>query len=122
MSEPPAPVPMACQLGPDQPRERGDYVGPVHFPYRDLPVSVLQQDVGLTVTIEVAGPGNMPTRPRISHGSVGDYVGPVHFPYRDRPMVFCNRIFKSGVGVLGSGEAELTDTWLVTGADALTHR
>src|SRR5258707_15166681 len=35
------------------------------------------------------------------------------------PLAFCHRIFKSGVAP-GSGGVELTDTWLVTGADALT--
>src|SRR6202020_1404557 len=73
-----------------------DYVGPVHFPERDLAAArVLKKNVGMTVAIEIACSDGVPNRTGIGYGNVADYVGPVHFPERDLAAA---RVLKKDVG------------------------
>jgi hypothetical protein len=78
-------LPVRSRIGTDGGNPAGDLVGPVHFPDRHLTVDVLQQNVGITVAVEVTGSHYLPVWSRIGAGrcdAAGDLFGPVHFPDR----------------------------------------
>ena len=51
--------------------------GAVHFPDRDGAAAVLPQDVGLAVMVVVAGPHDVPIRPRVADAAAADRTGAV---------------------------------------------
>src|SRR5207302_7136345 len=64
-----------------------DHGGPVQFPDNPFARVVLPQEVGIAVTVEIAGRDHLPTRPGVADDGVGNDGGPVHLPYGDLTII-----------------------------------
>ena len=99
MSEPPPPVPIACQLGPGlattPPLVRSVPLVPPISQIATLPFVFCNRMSEWLVVVEVAGSDHFPTRPGIGHDSAARQMGPVHLP--DRHLAV--RVLQQNVGI-----------------------
>src|SRR6185312_14212534 len=111
-------MPARPRIGAHELAAAGDLARPVHFPDRRLAARVLPQDVGMAVTVEVAGSDRVPAWAwNGAHHPAADQVQPVHFPDHD---LACARVLEEDVRVAVSIEVAGFDgvpAWPWIGSD-----